>query len=72
MASDVLVNISKDEIERMRQTSEEKYELDTRTRLVVARREGIQEGEARGKQEILDLLRSGKSPEDILREHGGK
>ena len=78
MASDVLVHISKDDVERARLISEEKYELDTQTRLVVARREGILEGEQRGeqrgrregKQEILDLLRSGKSPEEIIRDYG--
>ena len=80
MASDVLVRISKDDAERMRLVSEEKYELDTQTRLAVARREGIREGEQRGKQEgiregedkILGLLRSGKPPEEILRDYGGR
>jgi len=39
MASEVLINISKDEKERFRLMSEYKYELDTQSRLVAAKRE---------------------------------
>jgi predicted transposase/invertase (TIGR01784 family) len=44
MASEVLITISKDEIERFRLMSEEKYVLDTQSNLVHAKREGLQEG----------------------------
>ena len=79
MASEVLISISRDEEERARLISEEKYELDTQSRLTFAwqegkqegRQEGKQEGKQEGRQEIFDLLRSGKSPEDILRDYGG-
>ena len=63
MASEVLITISRDEIERARLMSEEKYELDTQSRLTYAKQEG--------KKEIIDLLKSGKSPEEIIRKYGG-
>jgi predicted transposase/invertase (TIGR01784 family) len=43
MASEVLITISKDEIERARLMSEWKYEVDTQSRLVEAKREGRRE-----------------------------
>ena len=61
MASDILTTISKDKIERARLISEEKYELDTRTL--------IHEAKLEGKLEIIDLLKSGKSPEEIIGEY---
>ena len=61
MASRVLLEISKDEIERARLMSEYKYELDTQSRLVHAER--------KGEQKIIDLLKSGKSPEDIIKDY---
>ncbi|MCL2070184.1 MAG: Rpn family recombination-promoting nuclease/putative transposase [Treponema sp.] len=73
MASEVLITISKDEIEQAWLLSEYKYELDTQSRLVHAEREGIKKGEQKGKlegkQEIINLLKSGKSPEEIIRDH---
>ncbi|MCL2130118.1 MAG: hypothetical protein FWH35_07185 [Treponema sp.] len=44
MASDVLIHISKDEIEQARLESELKYELDTQSNLVYEKRIGIKEG----------------------------
>jgi predicted transposase/invertase (TIGR01784 family) len=43
MASEVLITISKDEIERARLMSEWKYEVDTQSKLVEAKRAGIKE-----------------------------
>ena len=43
MASEVLLTISKDEIERARLMSELKYELDTQSKLTYAKQEGIRE-----------------------------
>jgi predicted transposase/invertase (TIGR01784 family) len=43
MASEVLMSISKDEVERARLVSEEKYLLDTQSKLVHAKRQGRQE-----------------------------
>ena len=69
MASEVLISISKDEVERARLMSEYKYQLDLQSKMVHARRQGLQEGEAKGRREILDLLKNGKSPEDIIRDY---
>jgi vacuolar-type H+-ATPase subunit E/Vma4 len=66
MASEVLLNISRDEAERARLMSEYKYQLDMQSKLVHAKRQGLQEGE----QKIVELLKSGKSPEEIIREYG--
>jgi predicted transposase/invertase (TIGR01784 family) len=71
MASEVLINISKDEIERARLNSELKYELDIQSRFTHAERKGRTQGHAEGrkemKQEIIELLKSGKSLEEIER-----
>lgn len=42
MASEVLMTISKDDAERARLMSEYKYAVDTQSKVVQARREGIQ------------------------------
>jgi hypothetical protein len=63
MASEVLLNISRDEVERARLVSEYKYQLDIQSKLVDAKREG--------RQEVVELLKSGKSPEEVIREYGG-
>jgi predicted transposase/invertase (TIGR01784 family) len=53
MASKVLMSISRDEIERARLMSEYKGQLDTQSKLVYAKRMGIQEGRAQGMTEGL-------------------
>jgi predicted transposase/invertase (TIGR01784 family) len=53
MASEVLITISKDEIEQARLMSEYKYELDTQSRLVEAKREGRREGQRKRDREIV-------------------
>ena len=74
MASEVLLSISRDEVERARLMSEYKYELDMQSRMVEAKRQGKKEGEEIGKKEghkdILELWKSGKSLEEALREYG--
>ena len=70
MASEILMSISKDEVEKARLRSMLKYQLDLQSDMAYERQQGILEGEAKGKQEILKLLKSGKSPEEILREYG--
>ena len=67
MSSEVLITISKDEIEQARLQSEEKYQLDTQSKMTYAREEGLQQGH----REIIDLLRSGKSPDEIIRDFSG-
>ena len=77
MASEVLMTISKDEVERARLMSELKYELDTQSKITYAKRQGIQQGiqqgektgEKRGEQKIIELLKSGKSPEEIIKDY---
>ena len=65
MANEVLHGLSKDHVERLRLISELKYQLDTQSALADAVDEGIEKGEKR----ILDMLKSGKSPEEIIREY---
>ena len=77
MASKALKWVSKDEIERFRIMSEEKYQLDRQSELVYAerkakragRQEGMKKGIQKGEQKIINLLKSGKSPKDILKEY---
>ena len=57
MASEVLITISKDEIERARLMSEQKYELDTQSNLVYAKREGIKEGREERDKEVREEKR---------------
>jgi hypothetical protein len=74
MASKVLMTISKDEIEQARLLSEYKGQVDAQSKMVHAKRmgraEGLAEGLAKGQQEIINLLKSGKSPEEIIKELG--
>jgi predicted transposase/invertase (TIGR01784 family) len=51
MASEVLINISRNEIEQARKLSELKYILDTQSMRVTAKREGRAEGHAEGRVE---------------------
>jgi predicted transposase/invertase (TIGR01784 family) len=51
MASEVLISISKDEVERARLVSEYKYVADFQSGIVNARDEGRQEGRREGRQE---------------------
>ena len=63
--SEALLTITEDEKERFRQLSEEKRQLDIQDWEADAILKGIQ----KGKQEIIDLLKSGKSPEEILKDY---
>ncbi|MDR2951924.1 MAG: Rpn family recombination-promoting nuclease/putative transposase [Treponema sp.] len=58
MASKVLMEISKDDAERARLLSEYKFQMDWQSKIVHAKREG--------RQEIIDLLRSGKSLDEAI------
>jgi predicted transposase/invertase (TIGR01784 family) len=62
MASEVLMSISKDEVERARLVSEYKYQLDMQSKLVHAKRQGRQEGKKEGKkEEKLEIARNFKT-----------
>jgi len=66
MASEVLINISKDEVERFRMLSELKYELDTQSNLAYAKSEGREEGLKIGLEEVArKALAEGASMEFI-------
>ena len=81
MASEVLITISKDERERAWLESQLKYELDNQSKITHAKKEGISIGEKigeekgekkgvkKGEKNIIDLLISGKTPEEIIREY---
>ena len=68
-ASEVLLSISRDEIEQARLMSELKYELDTQSKLVHAKREGRKEGLAEAHKEkiqtAINLKKLGVSTEII-------
>jgi predicted transposase/invertase (TIGR01784 family) len=57
MASEVLMTISRDEVERARLISEEKYVLDTQSKLVHAKRKGRAEGRTEEKLEIARKMK---------------
>jgi predicted transposase/invertase (TIGR01784 family) len=60
MASEVLLRISKDEVERARLMSEYKYVVDTQSKVVDARRAGLKEGIQQGMREgIQQGMREG-------------
>jgi hypothetical protein len=63
MASELLKRISKDHAERLELMSIEKHQLDIQSKIVTAERKGIQ----KGREEIIDMLKSGKSPEEIIK-----
>ena len=69
MASEALVTFTKDEIEYYHQISKEKYELDMQSKMVYERRQGKIEGKQEEKQEVINLLKSGKSLEQIISEY---
>jgi predicted transposase/invertase (TIGR01784 family) len=68
MASEVLMTISRDEVERARLASEEKYALDTQSKLTYARHDGMLKGERIGEQKsqmniARNALAKGVTPE---------
>jgi predicted transposase/invertase (TIGR01784 family) len=75
MASKVLMTISRDEVERARLISEEKYILDTRSKLVHAKRQGeargMKKGLAEGKLEIAHKMKAIGRPESEIAEVTG-
>jgi predicted transposase/invertase (TIGR01784 family) len=71
MASEVLLRISRDEEERARLMSEYKYAVDTQSKVVQARREGIQEGLQKKAVEFARKLKSrGAAAEQIAEDTG--
>jgi predicted transposase/invertase (TIGR01784 family) len=58
MAGEVLMTISRDEVERARLMSEFKYEIDTQSKIGYARKEGRSEGRTEGRQEVARNLKA--------------
>ena len=61
MASQVLMNVSKDEIERARLESEYKYQVDMQSKLVTAKREGKLERD----RELLAMINKASSLDEL-------
>ena len=80
MASSVLIKVSRDEEERARIMRQEKTDLDWASYMADAEEKGIEKGLEKGiekgraeeKQKIIELLKSGKSPEEIIKEYEGR
>jgi predicted transposase/invertase (TIGR01784 family) len=71
MAGEVLMRMSRDEEERARLMSEYKYVVDTQSKVVHARREGIQEGAQKKAVEVARKLKSrGVAAEQIAEDTG--
>ena len=76
MAAEVLLTISRDEVERARLRSEEKNLLDIQSDMAHERREGRREGMEKGtekgrresRMEVLNLIAGGYTAEDIRKE----
>jgi len=70
MAGKTLLTVSKDERERARMMSEYKYITDHQSNVVEAEQRGEKRGEKRGwekgKNEVIDLLKSGVPVEEII------
>ena len=66
MAGETLIKISRDDIERARLLSEEKYILDNQNLRVHAMREGQKKGLAQAKLEIARNLKAAGIHADII------
>ena len=75
MAGEVLLTISKDDVERARLMSEYKYEVDLQSKIVEAGRAGKVEGKAEGRVEerveiAKNMKRRGRPIEEIVEDTG--
>jgi predicted transposase/invertase (TIGR01784 family) len=68
MASEVLLTISKDEIERARLLSEYKYVVDTQSKVVQARREGYSQAETKYQEHIRQRDAQIRQRDEYIRE----
>jgi len=81
MASEVMSSFTKEEIEYYHNESKLKYELDMQSMRTYYKQQGLKKGEKmgvkkgekkgvkKGVKKIIDLLKSGKSPEEIIKEY---
>ncbi|GHT54869.1 hypothetical protein FACS1894109_00310 [Spirochaetia bacterium] len=68
MASEPLLTVSRDEVERAMLDHEYKNALDMQSLLVEAKREGLAEGWAEGENKVLELMEQGYTSEQIRAE----
>ncbi|GHU49102.1 hypothetical protein FACS1894200_07320 [Spirochaetia bacterium] len=66
MASQVLIRISRDEVERARLESEYKYAVDLQSKVVHAKREGRKEGRQEERQVVAKTLKAMGDPIDKI------
>jgi predicted transposase/invertase (TIGR01784 family) len=71
MASQVLMSITKDEVERARLMSEYKYVVDTQSKVVQAKREGIWEGTRKEKLETARKMKADNMPINLIAKYTG-
>jgi predicted transposase/invertase (TIGR01784 family) len=71
MASEVLIRISKDEVERARLMSEYKYVVDTQSKVVQAKREGRKEGRGERDREIALAMKGDGAPVERIMKYTG-
>jgi hypothetical protein len=66
----ILMDLSADERTRLLEESRQKALWDYNSRMKGAfdkgEAHGVQKGEARGRQDVISLLKSGKSPDEII------
>jgi predicted transposase/invertase (TIGR01784 family) len=72
MASEVVTGWTQEQKEALWRMSAEKAELDRQSKMAYAVKQGIQQGIQQGEQNIIELLKSGKSPEEIIAEYNEK
>ena len=69
MAMEAVLLVAKDDVERARLLSGNKYKPDIQSRIVHAEQEGNQKDQQVSQQEIIDFIKSGKTLEELLWEH---
>jgi predicted transposase/invertase (TIGR01784 family) len=71
MAGEVLISISRDEVERARLVSEYKYVVDTQSKVVYAKREGRKEGRKEGMLETARNMKADNVPVNRISAYTG-
>jgi predicted transposase/invertase (TIGR01784 family) len=66
MAGELLMSVSQDERERARLRSRRMFQTDLASDMATVLDRGIAQGRAEGRQEIIDLLKSGKTIDEII------
>jgi hypothetical protein len=72
MAQEVFLTLSRDENERARLLSEYKFAADLQSRVLTAYDDGMEKGEVKGQNKILDLMDQGLSAAEIRQQLAGR